>query len=556
MPIRTRSAARPVALLVLLVSAATGQSTALPNGEATMPDDDPPAAEMLFGVDDAGKRHHIYQDPAMREAFEAVGFDFLMHHLHGQASEEDLEQLDTWARSAGAWYVLNQENVRPTPGAGDQYRRPGWFFQPTAPYVQRALQSDHFLGFCYDEAEHWATNGIGITGGASVADYRPHFHDAEGESLAEAYEGNLHNLLAMTRTHYRLFASLERRPGGGPVVMTEQVFPILMPLFARAGLVPAPKYMKESVTPVFAAVTLGAVKQYGVPYWACLDLWGIAPAYPGHAPEELRSAMLFAYWTGADAAYVENFNYRDSLYRVVDGRAELNAHGRMAQWFRREYLPNHPRGFTAGELMPEIAIVRFPDSDWGQRQRSYIRENLYGASNLVPDEQTRYWLGIWHVLSHGTIPPTGLTWHADYTIAYRFFFPANNVVVYDHLASDPALYGSVRLVLLAGKFIAPETMRTLETRVAEGLTVVTPSHLAPEGMPLPPGTDVQVYPRGAGRWIVTDRVTGEAARALLAPYLGRPDELRYRFGDREVVFTAPEDPNRIEVTIRPAAPRP
>ena len=58
------------------------------------------------------------------------------------------------------------------------------------------------------------------------------------------------------------------------------------------------------------------------------------------------------------------------------------------------------------------------------------------------------------------------------------------------------------------------------------------------------------YPAGAGRWIVTDDVTLPAVRDLLAPYLGRPDELRYVFGNTEVVFTAPGDGTAVQVTVR------
>ena len=52
------------------------------------------------------------------------------------------------------------------------------------------------------------------------------------------------------------------------------------------------------------------------------------------------------------------------------------------------------------------------------------------------------------------------------------------------------------------------------------------------------------------RWIVTDDVTLPAVRDLLAPYLGGPDELRYVFGDTEVVFTAPGEPAQVQVTVR------
>jgi hypothetical protein len=65
-----------------------------------------------------------------------------------------------------------------------------------------------------------------------------------------------------------------------------------------------------------------------------------------------------------------------------------------------------------------------------------------------------------------------------------------------------------------------------------------------------------VHDVGAGRWIVTDDVTLPAVRELLARYLGQPDELRYVFGDTEVVFTAPDDPTRVQVSAREHRLRP
>jgi len=210
-------------------------------------------------------------------------------------------------------------------------------------------------------------------------------------------------------------------------------------------------------------------------------------------------------------------------------------------------------GIRIEDFAPEIIIIRFEDSDWGQVQRSYTRQNLYGADNLRPDEQTRYWAKIWHVISHGQIPAHGLTWHADYTIPYRFFFPANNVAVYDHLADRPELFASARLVFLTGKLISPRCMATLRGLVEGGLTVVAPSHLAPAGMSVDASAPYMEYPVGKGRWVICDDVTADPVRRLLAPYLGRGDELRYVFGRREVIFTAPDNPASLGVTVRERA---
>ena len=153
-----------------------------------------------------------------------------------------------------------------------------------------------------------------------------------------------------------------------------------------------------------------------------------------------------------------------------------------------------------------------------------IRDQLQPAREVKPT-----------VTPAATIPTNGLNWNAGFTIPYRFFFPANNVAVYDHLAADPKLFATAKLVFLTGKGISPMCQDTLNGLVSHGLTVVTPAYLAPPGMPLG-GEVVKVYPTGLGRWIVTDQVDNSAVAPLLQPFLGSPDQMRFVFGQTEVIF--------------------
>lgn len=514
------------------------------------------SGRVVMGVDDAGKKRHVYQDAAMRRAIEAMGFEFLMHHVYGSAKVEDVASLGAWSDVSGKGFVVNQENTeRPAAprDAGGPYRRPGHFFQPTEEWVRTCESFRGFEGVCYDEAEHWTCNGVWVTNGAEKhGGFRPHFFDAEGLSLEEAYEGNLHNLRAMIERHYPGLASANR------IVATEQVFPVLMSLFARVGMTPMPKYMKETVTPVAAATTLGAVRQYGVKYGACLDLWGVLPGWPGHPPEELTSSMLFSHWTGADFAYVENINFKDALYRVGAGDAiELSPWGEVTRRFIKDYLPANPRSpkIAAKNFRPRIVIVRFPDSDWGQVPRKgYITGTLYGASNLLPDAQTRAWHRLWHLLSHGTIPATGLTWHAEgyKGVPFRFFFPARSVAVYDHLASEPRLYEGAEVVFLTGKMISSACLATLESLVQQGLTVVTPPHLAPTALGARAGQPVAEHRSGKGAWVVVEDFLDPALKQRVASHLGRPDEMSFVFDDEEVIFRDGGAGRPIEVETRRA----
>jgi hypothetical protein len=524
-----------------------------------------PDFSMPLGVDDAGAKRPIFRDPAMAEAFEAMGFDFLMNHIwrgNAPGTKQGLAHiaaLNQWAAATGHDYIINQENSIRARGDHPEFRRPGFFFQPSPDWLKLCLASPHFKGVCYDEAEHWITNGVDVTGGVGAHEkFRPHFFDAEGLTPVEAYEGNLHNLGVLRKQQFG-FAPASWQHMDKPMIRSEHVFPTLFPLFAGAGVAPHPKYLKESALPVAAAVTLGACLQYGVPYVPCLDLWGPrAPRgsraeWPFHTPEELRSALLFSYWTGAHAAYIENINYKDSLYRVVDGKPELTEWGQVARAFRRDYLPQHPRQVLAQQLRPSIAIVRFPDSDWGQVKRFHIRQNLYGATNLVPDGTTRAWCRVWRLLTHDVLPGTGLTWHANgFGMRYRLFMPANNVVVYDHLAADPRLYESVQLVFLLGTQIPEKTMQTVVAFVRNGGTAATLPRLAPEAIRKQFQQGTTSIPDGKGKWVLFTDAADPSLKETLSPYLGSPDELRYRFGDTDVIFTAPKDFGQLKVQVRPS----
>ena len=526
---------------------------------------------MPLGADDAGSRSTIFNDPVMADAFEQMGLDFLMTHIYRKSGPDTaagtafIKGMNRWAAETGHDYIVNLENtVRPR-GKHAEFRRPGFFFQPTKEWLAECLESPHFRGVCYDEAEHWILNGVDVTGGVGAHEnFRPHFFDAEGATLKEAYAGNLNNLTVL-RSKLFQFAPASCTDPGRPMIRSEHVFPALFPLFARAGAAPHPKFLKESVTPVIAAVALGASRQYGVPYVPCLDLFGprgdraSRPEWPYHTPQELRSALLFSYWTGAHSAYIENINYKDSLYRNVGGRAELTDWGRVAKEFTHEYEPKHPRTIRARDFRPEIVIVRFPDSDWGQVKKHYIRENLYGASNLVRSDVTQEWHQVWRLLCHGTLPGTGLTWHArGFNMRYRLFFPANSVAVFDHLADDPKLYDGVRLVFLLGVDIPPKTLATVRDFVRAGGTAATVPRLAPDDIKRDYSGGTAVVADGQGRWILFENADEPVLQKELAPFLGNPNELRYTFTDAEVVFTAPEDRAELRVRCRavgkPVAP--
>jgi hypothetical protein len=44
------------------------------------------------------------------------------------------------------------------------------------------------------------------------------------------------------------------------------------------------------------------------------------------------------------------------------------------------------------------------------------------------------------------------------------------------------------------------------------------------------------YQEGMGKWVLTTDFLDSKVKEIVAPYLGKPDEIRYVFGDKEVIF--------------------
>lgn len=85
--------------------------------------------------------------------------------------------------------------------------------------------------------------------------------------------------------------------------------------------------------------------------------------------------------------------------------------------------------------------------------------------------------------------------------------------------------------------LSPATLDAVRRRVQEGAVAVVARHLAPR--------NAQSGPDGKGTWVITDDVVSAEVRQA-APFLGKPGELRYVFGDTEVVFTPlPADKTKV-----------
>jgi hypothetical protein len=153
------------------------------------------------------------------------------------------------------------------------------------------------MGVFYDEAEHGQLRREqGTNRDSDLTKPRivlPYFAATDGMTLEQAYEAVYKSA--------RVVAEGYREMGVSPVL--EAVFPALFFPLARAGFDIAPKFMKESIDPVYAAIAIGATRQYGTEFYVNPDNWHftyneklkyIEDHSPGHPPEELRASLLYS----------------------------------------------------------------------------------------------------------------------------------------------------------------------------------------------------------------------------------------------------------------------
>jgi hypothetical protein len=406
--------------------------------------------------------------------------------------------------------------------------------------LEIAVKHPEFRGVLYDEPEHGQMRRQNNTNGGSdsqaTGKVHPYFAATDGMTLEQAYNA----------VHASAKAVAENYRHAGVTPMTEDVFPAMIHTFARAGFDPAIKFMKEGIDPVFAAIAMGAARQYGREFCVTPDMWGLS-GFPGHPPEELRASLLYAYWIGSTRIFVENI--RGLIERKVESgvvRYEFTPYGKVYQWFVKEYVPAHPRGYTFSDIRPEVAIVRFDDSCWGQGDSSFP-DALYGAANLKTTPSTAAWFQIWSLLTHGQTRSGGLSfWSGSYDgFPHDFFCPLRGAVLYDHLAGAKEMEG-LKLVFLTGVQISPQTMDAVRAFVRKGGLCVALDSLAPADLVGKSGP----VPDGAGRWLIVKDFRGAEVRKAVAPFLGKPDEIRYQVGERRLTVKRGKDNDTIQIYLQ------
>jgi hypothetical protein len=436
---------------------------------------------------------------------------------------------------------------------------------PAPETVRAAAANKRFLGVLVDELEHirlMFPQFAPIDRSDMLAD------PSTFTSLEQAHDAAL---AGFRRLRERFAAQ------GAPGLTATHVWPAMLHMAARAGCTPCPKICKEFYSTVSLAIGMGAARQYSRPLWVDTDMWYYA-LVPGHPAEEVRANLQLAYWLGADLVYLEGSGYNVvpagkqgdpfSLVNLVDeSHYQLTPHGEMLKAFCREYLPANPRTWTFRDVRPEMAIVRFDDTDFGQK--SWGADRLYGTEALRSDRDTAAWLRLWNVLTWGKTgtdaisyfkpsikqPVQNPRYHQDVIPSYltdaasaehRFFVPLNGVVVYDHMVGYDLLKG-IPVLFLTGKTVSQETMAAIERCVSEGATCVAWGPLAARhGLAWTRAT--ATVRRGRGRFVLTDDFAAPAAVRSYRRHLGKPDEISYRFGDHQVVLRRVTD-NTVDVSV-------
>lgn len=168
--------------------------------------------------------------------------------------------------------------------------------------------------------------------------------------------------------------------------------------------------------------------------------------------------------------------------------------------FAKKYVPENPRPYTFRDFEPEIAIIRFDDTEWGQGENVYCevdvnteegtkklklywKDWLFGAYDLNTSPESEEWIKAWHTITHGMVKKEALSWNSgNYYegMPHRSFAPVNSPVVFDDNVSGEYLQ-TVKLVFLCGLFMSENTLADVSSLVKDnGLVVVTSPRFAPE----------------------------------------------------------------------------
>jgi len=523
-----------------------------------------PSKNFYLGIDNSGDKcnpDEFFNSDAMK----ALGVDFVVYHYRGPKGtiEDEAKRMELLGNSFNDKGLKVIVNVESGNWSLDMASTDGhnWVMQPNKlhlfkfpPEVLKSLnKSPAVWGVLYDELEHSQ-----ITRNLTISMRNP---GVELVSLAETTGMDFKSADQAVFEGAKSLAD-ECKSLGTQKVFTEHVWPVLFHNFARAGITPVYKQMKENWSNVWAACAMGASLQYNQELWTCIDFWN-GNVFPGHSAKELWGNLLFAYWAGLDKAYVESVG--NHTYEITDqGLVKLKERGEALSRFAKEYLPNNPRPYSFRDYEPEIAIIRFDDTEWGQGKNVfcsveekgqkidlYWKDLLFGAYNLNTSPASEEWIKAWHTITHGMVKKESLSWNAGnyyQDMSHRSFAPVNSPIVFDDKVTIEHLK-TVKLAFLCGLFISDQTLTDVGSLVREnGLVVVTSPRFAPKKWSAKYSGGTNEFKDGKGKWIVTDDMASENVKKQVEPLIGKNGEIVYKFrGNKKVTMKISTDGNELDI---------
>ncbi len=399
-------------------------------------------------------------------------------------------------------------------------------------YVKALASHGNLIGITYDEMEHAIiNNNLSITLDKNGRNHLLFFPLSSSRDVVEQGE-----LCSSQLGEYA--KSLCGK--GAPVMGGEHVFPVLYHTFARNGIVPNFKSQKESYSNLQFAVAAGAALQYETELWNCVDLWHKMTC-PGHSPEEMYHNLVFSYLTGVNKVYVESSNQFYS--KNENGEEQLTEYGKAFVKFSEEYKDKE-RSYTVRDYKPEIGIIRYDDTYWGQGDPIAWRKILFGNKSIKPDKRAKEWIRVFRLITHNETSKHAINWNriSPWSLKpHRSFASMNGTAVFDDRVEKDKL-SSLRLCFLCGYHISEKTLKAVGELVKEnGLTAVTSKRFAPDEIKAKAKGGFTKIKDGKGCWIVTSRFDSGKLRKAVSHLLGNKGEMAYRFGDKKLTFKISEN---------------
>lgn len=399
-------------------------------------------------------------------------------------------------------------------------------------FIKALTKDENCLGIMYDELEHSIINRNLTLTINRTGKHLPVFPLALAKDVV--IQGEL------LRLQLKELADFHKNNGAKRFV-GEHVFPVLFHSFAASGIIPNFKSQKESYSVVQYVNAAGAALQYGTELWNCVDLWNYN-TFPGHSPKEMYYNLWFSYLVGTNRVYVEGAS---QFFKNGKKTEYAEEYKKFCTDDRRKY-----RDYSVQDYKPEIGIIRYDDSYWGQCDPFMWRPILLGNKSLKVTKTAKEFTRVFHIVTHGETCKNGLAWDriSPWSLRpHKSFCSMNGVAVFDDRVTKEKLE-TLKLCFLCGHYISDKTIGDIIKLVKyNGLTVVTPKRFCPEYIKRQTKGAFSEIKDGKGKWIVTNNVLSAKTKKSVRHFIGIKGEMKFTFGDKTIRMKISKDGNSFEI---------